>query len=169
MSRFPRTWSSWCLRHVSGTIQQGQIFPFPLPTWRATHSQIALWNTTTRVCLFGSTSKPEDATVTREPQFEFEKAAAEEQYNELEQFGNTKHEKSLFKHDDEELPSIPDHGFRFYTSPDQLQDRNDPVKRALSTRTASLKEYRLFKRQQIVNKYRTDTYDTGSPRVQGMR
>eukprot|EP01138_Halocafeteria_seosinensis_P001785 gb/GECG01001828.1/.p1 GENE.gb/GECG01001828.1/~~gb/GECG01001828.1/.p1 ORF type:complete len:268 (+),score=25.25 gb/GECG01001828.1/:1-804(+) len=115
---------------------------------------------------FASTSKPDDASFSQQPQYEYEKAAAEEQYEQLNQFGLSKHEQSLFRHEEEELPSLPDHGFRFYTSPDQLQDRNEPVKRALSTRTASLTEYRRFKRQQIINKYRTDMFDTGSSRVQ---
>jgi len=81
----------------------------------------------------------------------------------------TKHEQSLFVTEAgrAELPLLKDHGFRFLTAADALEGRPEAVKRALSTFTASIPELRTFRKSELVRKFRTHAYDTGSARVQG--
>jgi hypothetical protein len=80
----------------------------------------------------------------------------------------TRRERSLFVDETKEvMPRMADHGFRFYTLPDQLQGRSDKVQRALSTFTASRPEMRTFRRHQLIRRFRQHVFDTGSPRVQG--
>lgn len=86
----------------------------------------------------------------------------------LQPFGATKSERALFTSESPEFKPLADHGYRFYTDGHQLEGRSPAIKRALSTRTASKRELRTFKRAQLVEKYKLHTFDTGSSRVQGM-
>ena len=86
----------------------------------------------------------------------------------LQPFGATKSERALFVSESPEFKPLADHGYRFYTDGHQLEGRSPAIKRALSTRTASKRELRTFKRAQLVEKYKLHTFDTGSSRVQGM-
>ena len=81
----------------------------------------------------------------------------------------SKHERSLFvtAGETEKLPQLKDHGYRFLTAPEVLDGRSEAVKRSMSTFTASIPELRTFRKSELIRKFRTHTYDTGSARVQG--
>ena len=83
------------------------------------------------------------------------------------QSGGSRREKELFPSEHEELPRVADHGFKYFTSEDELKGRNTMVQKALSTRTATLSEMRTFRKHQLIHKFKTHEYDTGSGRVQG--
>ncbi|KAA0161949.1 hypothetical protein FNF27_05014 [Cafeteria roenbergensis] len=80
----------------------------------------------------------------------------------------SKHERSLFvtAGETEKLPQLKDHGYRFLTAPEVLDGRSEAVKRSMSTFTASIPELRTFRKSELIRKFRTHTYDTGSARVQ---
>ncbi len=84
------------------------------------------------------------------------------------QAGASRREKELFPSEHEELPRVADHGFKYFTSEEELKGRNQMVQKALSTRTATLSEMRTFRKHQLIHKFRTHEYDTGSGRVQGV-
>ena len=83
------------------------------------------------------------------------------------QAGASRREKELFPSGHEELPRVADHGFKYFTSEEELKGRSLMVQKALSTRTATLSEMRTFRKHQLIHKFKTHQHDTGSGRVQG--
>lgn len=83
------------------------------------------------------------------------------------QAGRTVAEKELFPTQHEALPRVADHGFLYFTSAEELAGRSPMVAKALSTRTATLHDMRRFRKHQLINKFKTHRFDTGSSRVQG--
>lgn len=82
------------------------------------------------------------------------------------QAGRTVAEKQLFPTEHDALPRVQDHGFLYFTSAEELANRSPMVQKALSTRTATLHDMRRFRKHQLINKFKTHTFDTGSSRVQ---
>lgn len=78
------------------------------------------------------------------------------------------HERNVFVVEEPQFQPLPDKGYRFFTKPEQLEHRNEMVKRALSTDTASISEFRAFRRMALQNKYGESDFDSGSNRVQSM-
>ena len=83
------------------------------------------------------------------------------------QAGRSVAQKELFPTQHDALPRVADHGFLYFTSPEELAGRNPMVAKALSTRTATLHDMRRFRKHQLINKFKTHRFDTGSSRVQG--
>lgn len=83
------------------------------------------------------------------------------------QAGASRRETELFPAAHDALPPVEDHGLKYFTSPAELEGRDGMVQRALSTRTATVREMRTFRKAQLVAKFRTHEHDTGSGRVQG--
>lgn len=81
----------------------------------------------------------------------------------------SRRQKQVFSRveDEPSLPSIPDHGYLYGFTEEELDGASDIVKRALSTRTGSLEDLRKFHKQGLLAKYAQAPFDTGSSRVQG--
>jgi small subunit ribosomal protein S15 len=81
----------------------------------------------------------------------------------------TTRQMQLFIRDDIEgaqLPPLPDHGFKYGITKEEVEDKSEAVQRAVSTRTASISEMRTFRRGALVDKFATKNHDTGANRVQ---
>lgn len=82
----------------------------------------------------------------------------------------SRRQKQVFSRVEDEpaLQSIPDHGYLYGFTEEELAGASDIVKMALSTRTGSMEDQRKFHKQGLLAKYAQAPFDTGSSRVQGM-
>ena len=68
--------------------------------------------------------------------------------------------------DEPQFSTINEHGYLYNLQEKDFNGLSDMVKRALSTRTGTADDLRSFQKLQLIKKYETAPYDTGSSRVQ---
>lgn len=68
--------------------------------------------------------------------------------------------------DEPKFSTTMEHGYLYNLQEKDLVGVSDMVKRALSTRTGTADDLRSFQKSQLIKKYETAPYDTGSSRVQ---
>lgn len=143
-----------------GTARVARVAPAPAALLRAPGSVGAAGG------LVGEFASGRRSTITAE--FELSRAKEGPQVLAQEYPSRTlsRREESVFASPETPaLPALEDHGFRFYSDEGHLEGRPEAVKRALSTRTASIPEMRLFRKQQLIHKFAEHELDTGSSRV----